>query len=65
MVKNKAEKIERVIVKLPQSVAEYFRKAFPHGKRSGFVARCILDHERLQEIEKVEEELKRAGRKRQ
>lgn len=52
------EKIERVVLKLPQSVADYFRKSFPHGKRSSFLAKCILDYKHDSEVRKIEEELR-------
>ena len=52
------EKIERVVLKLPQSVADYFRKTFPHGKRSDFLANCILDYKHTSEVKKIEEELR-------
>ena len=51
------EKIERVVFKLPKSVADYFRKAFPHGKRSRFLSECILDYKHKNEVKKIEEEL--------
>jgi len=56
MIKDK-EKIERVVLKLPSSVADYFRMTFPHGKRSGFLAECILDYKHTSEVKKIEEEL--------
>lgn len=66
MVKlDKKEKIERIDIKIPKSVAETFRSLFPHGQRSNFVARCILDYKQELEVKKIEEELRKAGRSRQ
>lgn len=59
------ESIERMVIKIPQSVADYFRKAFPHGSRSEFISECILDYKKKKEIENVEEQLKVARKKRQ
>lgn len=61
----KNEQIERVTLKLPKKVAEYFRKTFPHGKRSGFVADCILRYKKEQEVTALEEELRDIGHERQ
>ncbi len=61
----KNEHIERVTLKLPKKIAEYFRKAFPHGKRSDFVAGCILRYQKEQEVAAIEEELEGIGRERQ
>ncbi len=58
------EGIERVTLKLPKRVAEYFRKAFPHGKRSDFVATCILHFKKEQEIAALEDELRDIGKER-
>jgi hypothetical protein len=58
------ESIERVIIKLPKSVAMYLRKEFPHGKRSQFIADCIVAHEKANEIAKTEEALRKVIRKR-
>lgn len=58
------ESIERVTLKLPKKVAEYFRKAFPHGQRSDFVAKCILEHKREQEVKTIENELRDIGNER-
>ena len=57
--------IERVVIKIPKEVADYFRSTFPHGKRSEFVARCILDHKHDQEVKKMEKELFEGAKKRQ
>lgn len=62
---DKDETIERVTLKLPKSVAAYFRKAFPHGQRSNFVAECILKHKHQAEVEKIEKELRKVGKVRQ
>lgn len=59
------EQIERLIIKIPKSLAAYFRKAFPHGKRSDFVAQCIMDYRKKREIEQMEENLRAAGKGRQ
>jgi len=65
MPKTKEEKIERLTLKLPKSLAEYFRKTFPHGKRSDFVARCILRHKHDQEVKSMEDELRKVSKHRQ
>lgn len=57
--------IERMVLKIPVEVAEYFRETFPHGKRSEFVAQCILNYRKQREIEDMEDELRRVGKKRQ
>ena len=59
------EKIERVVLKIPKSLADYFRKVFPHGKRSAFLAGCILDHKRQEEVKKIEDEFKEINKHRQ
>lgn len=64
-MKHATETIERVTLKLPKSVAMYFRKAFPHGRRSDFVAQCILKFKHDQEVRAMEEELRRVRKKRQ
>lgn len=58
------EGIERVTLKLPKRVAEYFRKTFPHGKRSDFVAACIMHFKKEQEIAVLEDELRDIGKER-
>ena len=63
--KYSEEQIERLIIKIPKSLATYFRKAFPHGKRSNFVAECIIDYRKKQEIVQMEEHLRAAGKDRQ
>lgn len=66
MAKVRAEEqIERVTLKLPKNVAAFFRSAFPHGKRSDFVAGCILRYQQEQEVKAVEEKLREAGKNRQ
>lgn len=65
MVKNKEQTIERVVIKIPKDIAAYFRQTFPHGKRSDFVAQCILDYRKKQEIAAMEEQLRIVGKKRQ
>ena len=60
----KKEPIERLIIKVPLSVAEYFRSAFPHGQRSKFVAQCILDYKQKREIEEIENKLRKVQTKR-
>lgn len=57
--------VERVILKLPKSIAAYFRSAFPHGKRSEFVAHCIMNHKHAEEVASIERELKKVAKKRQ
>ncbi len=64
-VRKHTEEIERVTLKIPKSVALYFRKAFPHGRRSDFVADCILKFKHEQEIASIEEELRAIGKERQ
>lgn len=59
------EPVERVILKLPKSVASYLRKQFPHGKRSQFITDCILAHQREQQIVHMEEELRKVTKKRE
>lgn len=59
------EKIERMVIKIPQSVADYFRKTFPHGSRSEFISDCIIEYKKKKEIANVEEQLKIARKKRQ
>ena len=56
--------IERVTLKLPKALAAYFRKAFPHGKRSDFVISCIRRHQKEQEVKSIEAELRGIGGKR-
>ncbi len=65
MVNNPKEQVERVTLKLPKSVASYFRKTFPHGRRSEFVARCISSYQHEQEVVHMEKELKKVGAIRQ
>ncbi len=65
MVKQPKETIERLIVKLPKSLAEYFRSTFPHGKRSDFFAECIKDYRLKREIEEMENKLRAVNKKRQ
>ena len=57
--------IERLIIKLPKSLAAYFRSTFAHGKRSEFIAKCILDYKHQLEIKDIEEKLRAAIKKRQ
>lgn len=64
MPKISKEKIERVTLKLPKSAADYFRKAFPHGKRSEFVTDCLRKHEHEQEIKNIEKELRDIAKER-
>lgn len=59
------EIIERVVMKIPKNVADYFRASFPHGSRSEFITRCILDFKKKKEVEKMEEQLKAVRKKRQ
>lgn len=60
--KERSGGVERVTLKLPKQVAVYFRKAFPHGKRSDFVAECIRRYQRDQEIRVIEDELRTVRR---
>lgn len=64
MPKVSKESIERVTLKLPKSTADYFRKAFPHGKRSEFVVECLKKHEHEHEIKLIEDELREIGKER-
>ena len=61
MPKVSKEPIERVTLKLPKSIATYLRKAFPHGRRSEFIAKCILEYKHAQEVSEIEQELKKLG----
>lgn len=68
MIANKKEEndsVERIIIKLPKSLAAYFRIAFAHGKRSEFIAKCILEHKHQMEIKEMEEKLRAVVKKRQ
>lgn len=65
MPKTKKEPVERVTIKLPRSVAQYFRKAFPHGKRSDFVQDCITSYRHNQEVKDMEDALRAVTKKRQ
>ncbi|MBT4120920.1 MAG: hypothetical protein HOA57_01945 [Candidatus Magasanikbacteria bacterium] len=65
MPKKNKETSERMVIKIPKTVADYFRVTFPHGKRSDFVTQCVLDYKNKREIEGMEEELRKAGKKRQ
>ena len=65
MPKVKKEPVDRVTIKLPKSVAAYFRKAFPHGRRSDFVTQCILQHQHDQEVSLMEDELRKVTKHRQ
>lgn len=65
MMKKEKEQIERLTLKLPKSIAEYFRKSFPHGKRSDFVASCILRHKHDSEVKMIENELRKVNKHRQ
>ena len=64
MAKIKANQnmVERVTLKLPKAIAAYFRKTFPHGKRSDFVASCIEQYQKNQEIRTIENELRKVKR---
>lgn len=59
------EPIERITIKLPKSLAVYFRKTFRHGQRSKFVMQCILDYKHKNEIDTMESQLRKAGKARQ
>ena len=59
------EKIERVVLKIPKLVADYFRTEFPHGQRTKFFIKCVLDYKKEQEIKQLEDKLRLAGKKRQ
>jgi len=67
MEKNKdnPNKIERVVIKIPKAVADYYRSTFSHGTRSEFVARCILEYKHKQEVELMEDNLRSLAKKRQ
>jgi len=62
---SKEDTIERLVIKIPKSVASYFRCAFPHGKRSQFLAKCILDYKHKEEVKQMEEELRESAKNRQ
>lgn len=53
-----SEPIDRIVIKLPKSLAAFFRKAFRHGRRSEFVANCIRRYQREQEIAAMEDDLR-------
>ncbi|MDO8626423.1 MAG: hypothetical protein Q7K39_03120 [Candidatus Magasanikbacteria bacterium] len=55
--KIQTEPIERVVIKIPRSLAVYLRKTFRHGQRSEFVGGCIRRHMRDQEIKTMESDL--------
>lgn len=55
--KIQTEPIERVVIKIPKSLALYLRKTFRHGQRSEFIAGCIRRHMREQEIKIMETDL--------
>ena len=57
--------MERLILKVPRSVAVYFRSAFRHGERSVFFERCIAAHQRDSKVRVLEETLRRARAERQ
>lgn len=63
--KHSEEPIERLIIKVPKSLAAYFRKAFPHGRRSAFVAECIRNYQKNQEIGEMENKLRQLTKQRQ
>jgi len=65
MPKKNKETIERMVIKIPKSVADYFRTTFPRGKRSEFVVQCVMDYKHKSEIEEIESKLRKAGKKRQ
>lgn len=52
------EPIDRIVIKLPKSLATFLRKAFRHGQRSEFLANCIRRYQREQEINTMEDELR-------
>lgn len=60
---NKSEAVERVTIKIPKSLADYFRKTFPHGKRSDFVADCIMKYRRDQATSEIENEFRDISKK--
>jgi hypothetical protein len=62
--KSTIEGVERVTLKLPKSVAAYFRKTFPHGRRSEFVVECLERFRREAEIKAIEDELEGIGKNR-
>ena len=65
MAKNNREPIERIVLKVPKSIAEYFRATFPHGKRSDFVVDKILEYKHFQEVKVIEKQLRDLSAKRQ
>ena len=60
----KKETIERITLKLPKSIADYFRKEFPHGKRSQFVKDMLREHKHNKEVKRIEEDLRIVNKKR-
>lgn len=59
------KKIERVVLKIPKTIADYFRYAFPHGQRAKFFIDCILNYKKEQEVMEMENKLRLVGKKRQ
>ena len=56
--KPSSEPIERVVIKIPKSLAEYLRETFRHGQRSEFLTKCIREHQNAQNVRGIEEELR-------
>lgn len=51
------EPVDRVVIKLPKTLALFFRKNFKHGQRSLFVANAIRHFQREQELKTMEDDL--------
>ncbi len=49
---------ERLVIRLPSDIAEFFRQHFKHGERSKFVAQCIRDYMKKEKIRKIEKNLR-------
>jgi hypothetical protein len=63
MIKE-VKKTERIVLKIPKSIADYFRATFPHGKRTKFFVNCILEYKHKEEINKIEKQLRKVSKKR-
>jgi metal-responsive CopG/Arc/MetJ family transcriptional regulator len=52
------EPVERIVIKLPKTLAAFFRKQFKHGQRSVFVADSIRRFQKEHEIKQMEDDLR-------
>lgn len=65
MANKNYQPVERVVIKIPKEVADYFRSTWKHGQRSEFVSRCILNYKHQQEVKNMEDSLREVAKKRQ